>query len=46
MSSSKNTDLQKDFATGIYLSEEQNPIRPHLYNVYVYLFKKGGEELY
>jgi hypothetical protein len=30
LSSSKNIDLQRDFATGVYLSEAHNPIPPPL----------------
>jgi hypothetical protein len=36
MSSSKQTDLLRDFAAGVYLSEAQNPIPPPLHTVYVY----------
>jgi hypothetical protein len=30
MSSSKKFDMLSDFAAGVYLSEAQNPIPPHL----------------
>jgi hypothetical protein len=47
MTSSENIDQQRDFAAGVYLSENQNPIPP-LHTVYVYtvfLFTEGrGEE--
>ncbi len=45
MSSFKNTDLQKDFAAGVYLSEAQTPITPSPYTAYVYtldLFTREG----
>jgi hypothetical protein len=47
MSSSKNIDLSRDFAAGVYLSDAQNPIPtpPPLHTVYVYtgyLFTKGS----
>jgi hypothetical protein len=39
MSSSKNIDLLKDNAPGVYVSEAQNPVPPP---PYVYLFTRGG----
>ncbi len=47
MLSSKQIDLLRDFAAGVYLSEAQNPIRPPLHTVYVYTVlihtgRKGG----
>ncbi len=44
-SSSKKTDLQRDFVAGVYLSEAKNPIPLlplHIVYVYiVYLFAQG-----
>jgi hypothetical protein len=37
MSSSKEIDLKRDFAAGVYLSEFQNPILPPL----THLFTQG-----
>jgi hypothetical protein len=43
MSSSKNIDLQRDFAAGVYLSEAQNPhthpSHTTLYTCTVYVYK-------
>jgi hypothetical protein len=40
MSSSKEIDLQMDFAAGVYLSETQSPIPPpntqYVYTVYLF----------
>jgi hypothetical protein len=46
MSSFKKIDLQRDFATGVYLSEAQNPIPPltHCIRVCSVLIHTGGGE--
>jgi hypothetical protein len=48
MSSSKNINLQRDFATGVYLSEAQNHITPPytLYTCiqYTYSHREGEGE--
>ncbi len=47
MSSSKQIDLLRDFAVGVYLSEAQNPT-PHPYTLYTCIYSilihtgKGG----
>ncbi len=45
MSSSKNIDLKRDFAAGVYLSEAQNPIpaSPFTHCICIYFFTRGGE---
>jgi hypothetical protein len=52
MSSSKNIDLSRDYAAGVYFSEAQNPIPPsplhtvYVYTVYVLIYTgKGGGDL-
>ncbi len=46
MSSSKKIDLSREFAAGVYLSEDQKHIPPlHIVYVYsVYLFTQGRGE--
>jgi hypothetical protein len=45
MSSSKENDLLREFAAGVYLSEAQNPIPPLLTHcIRVCSFKKGRRE--
>jgi hypothetical protein len=52
MSSSKQNDLKRDFAAGVYLSESQDPISPPppthckytciVYTVYLFTLGRGG----
>jgi hypothetical protein len=51
MSSSKQIDLKRDFAAGVYMTKAQNPIPPPPHSVYVYTVclviqaRRGGGEL-
>ncbi len=48
MSSSKKTDLYRNFTAGVYLSEAQNPIHPpppytlYTFIQYTYSHREGG----
>ena len=45
MSSSKNIDLERDFAAGVYLPEAQNPVTPYPLTHCRYLFTQGQTEM-
>jgi hypothetical protein len=50
MSSSKKTDLYRDFAAGVYLSEARNTVPPQPCTLYTFIqytnsHRRGGESL-